>query len=240
MHLVILSDIHGNNVALQKVLENVGESMPQFVCLGDVAWGGPQPSEVVSEIRRLSCPVIMGNTDEFLIGKNTDKIQGRWKQVERWCNQTLSNDDRTFIRSYKPTVTVNLGGGDDDALCYHGSPRSNTEGILPTTPDTDIALMLRGHREKILIGGHTHSQMLRRSADRLIINPGSVGMPIEYTHDWTKKKNSPWAEFATIDQVDGNISVALNRVQYDFQELKEMITASDMPHRDWWIKDWRA
>jgi predicted phosphodiesterase len=179
----------------------------------------------------------MGNTDEFLIGRNVDRVKGRWKQVEGWCREVLSDDDRAFIRNFSPTVAMDLGDG-LDALCYHGSPRSNTEGIFPETADAKIAQMFRGYREKILVGGHTHSQMVRRFADRLILNPGSVGLPFEITGKGTKR-NPPWAEFATVDQDNDRLTVTLRRVGYDVRELQDAITASEMPHRDWWSKDWK-
>jgi predicted phosphodiesterase len=65
--LALVSDIHGNDVALQAVvreLERLG--VERAICLGDVAEGGPQPAEVLNRLARLGWPVILGNEDAFL------------------------------------------------------------------------------------------------------------------------------------------------------------------------------
>lgn len=67
MRIALLSDIHGNLVALERVLqERAQEPIDQVVCLGDVAARGPQPHEVIGRLRQLDCPVILGNTDAWL------------------------------------------------------------------------------------------------------------------------------------------------------------------------------
>src|SRR5258705_12510091 len=66
--LALVSDIHGNDVALAAVvaeLERLG--IDQVVCLGDTAQGGPQPSEVLDRLAALDWPVVLGNRDAFLL-----------------------------------------------------------------------------------------------------------------------------------------------------------------------------
>ena len=38
-----------------------------MVCLGDAIQGGPQPAQVVSRLKELACPVVMGNADAWLL-----------------------------------------------------------------------------------------------------------------------------------------------------------------------------
>jgi hypothetical protein len=53
MRLALLSDIHGNFIALDAVLADVKrERVEQIVCLSDVAFNGPQPREVNGKIHR--------------------------------------------------------------------------------------------------------------------------------------------------------------------------------------------
>jgi len=65
MKLALISDIHGNCVALDEVLAGVAGA--DIVCLGDVVQGGPQPAGVLARLRKLGCPVIMGNADDWLL-----------------------------------------------------------------------------------------------------------------------------------------------------------------------------
>jgi predicted phosphodiesterase len=238
LHLVVLSDIHGNYLALRKVLDDVRGKGSTFVCLGDVAWGGPQPLEVLQELRELACPVVMGNTEDFLLGRRTEKLESHQKDLERWCSEILSDEDRVFIGGFKPTVSLDLDCG-LSMLCYHGSPRSNREGIYATTSDAKIERILKRHHEGIFAGGHTHSQMVRRFRDRLIINPGSVGQPFEYRGKWAVKI-LPRAEYAVVDCVSGRLSVAMKRIDYGLDELRGAVAASDMPNKESWLRNWRG
>ncbi len=68
MRLALISDIHGNNVALEAVLTAIStQNITQVICLGDVASTGPQPCEVIKRLREIGCPVVMGNMDVWLL-----------------------------------------------------------------------------------------------------------------------------------------------------------------------------
>src|SRR5580704_4189608 len=68
MRIALISDIHGNYLALEHVLEDArAAGVDRFACLGDVATLGPRPGEVVRKLRELQCPVILGNHDDFLL-----------------------------------------------------------------------------------------------------------------------------------------------------------------------------
>ena len=62
-------------------------------------------------------------------------------------------------------------------LCFHGSPHSFSDWIFATTPDEELERDVRRRRRALLVGGHTHLQMLRRFGQSVIVNPGSVGQP---------------------------------------------------------------
>ena len=72
MRLAIISDIHGNLVALQTVLADIETArVDQIVCLGDVAANGAQPRDVIEKMRALGCPMVRGNTDEWFLAPQT-------------------------------------------------------------------------------------------------------------------------------------------------------------------------
>ena len=72
MRVAVLSDMHGNCLALDAVLDDLaGEGIDQFVCLGDAIQGGPQPAETVARLRELSLPVVIGNADDYLLNGAT-------------------------------------------------------------------------------------------------------------------------------------------------------------------------
>jgi predicted phosphodiesterase len=122
-------------------------------------------------------------------------------------------------------------------LCFHGSPRSNTEGIEATTPDALLAQMLGGHGAAVLAGGHTHAPFIRRYGQSLLLNPGSVGLPYESTEDGVR--NPPWAEYGIVEWHAGALSVELRRVPIDVDIVVYAALRSGMPHAEWWASGWR-
>lgn len=68
MPVAIISDIHGNLIALDAVLNAIAaRKIQQIICLGDVAATGPQPREVIARLKQINCPVVMGNMDDWLL-----------------------------------------------------------------------------------------------------------------------------------------------------------------------------
>jgi predicted phosphodiesterase len=236
----IISDIHGNLSAFDAVLADLkAAGINRLICLGDVAATGPQPREVMERLRALNCPVVMGNADEWLLNPElsptADEDTRRFEAIDQWCFSQLLPADLDFLRTFRPTIEIGLGGG-SGLIAYHGSPRSNTEQIRATLPDEALETALAGSRTDVLAGGHTHVQMIRRYQQSLILNPGSIGLPYEQVGD--DIRNPPWAEYAVIEAEAQHLSVTLKRVLYDVSPTIEAAKAGGMPHADWWIKGW--
>ncbi|MEW5988419.1 MAG: metallophosphoesterase family protein [Chloroflexota bacterium] len=242
MRVAILSDIHGNLVALEAVLSELAcEPIDQVVCLGDVAVLGPQPRQVVGRLRDLNCPVVMGNTDAWVLNpwphETRDEDSVRVKEVEEWCAAQLTAADLDTLRTFQPTIEIALGG-DATLLGYHGSPHSYHDVMRVTTPDEEIGRMVGGRRATVMAGGHTHRPMLRRFETATLINPGSVGLPFEVQPGGGRPRNPTWAEYAVVTWQDGRLSVDFRRVPYDLAELQAAVRATNMPHAEWWLQDW--
>jgi predicted phosphodiesterase len=232
--LAIISDIHGNLICLNTILVEIEQhGVDQIICLGDVAASGPQPQECLARLEEIDCPVVMGNTDEWLLNpqRNTN-AKGKTAQIEEidlWCAAQLGENERAFIRLFAHTQTITLEDG-VTLLGYHGSPRSNLEGIHPDTPEEEIIDMIGEHKALIMAGGHTHNQMMRHVRDKIIINCGSVGLPCE--KDAAGNFQTPhWAEFALVAYSSGRVSIDLRRIPVDVETNIAAIQASAMPHK---------
>ena len=58
--------------------------------------------------------------------------------------------------------------------------------------------MFEGFEAPVLVGGHTHLQMLRRFGPSVIVNPGSVGQP--FSQWWPRQiRVAHWAEYGVIE-----------------------------------------
>jgi predicted phosphodiesterase len=243
MRIGLIADIHGNWVALEMVLaELTRERVDQIVCLGDVAVLGPEPAAVMARLRELGCPVVMGNTDAWLLDGSPagdDPDSRRMAALTIWCRDRLGVADLAAVRSFQPTVTVALDAA-RQLLCCHGSPRSFDDVIAATTPDAEVADMLAGHSAAILAGGHTHVQLLRRQGELQIVNAGSVGLPGVGPGGPRLSVNRQvrWAEYAVLEVGWAQQRIELRRVPLDVATMREALRRSGMPEAEWWLGKW--
>ena len=240
MRLGLISDIHGNLLALEAVLAELErEELDRLVCLGDVV-AGPRANEALARIRDLECPVIMGNWDAWSVDgmpKPTTPVEEKLYAIGAYWAERLGDDDRDFIRSFVPRFELE-GEPGQTLLCFHGSPNSFDDWIVATTPDEAVAAMLVGFRAPVLAGGHTHLQMVRRYQDSLFVNPGSVGLPFGL---WSPEdvRIAPRAEYAILSSSDGRLAVDLRRTTYDVEAHLRGGLESGMPFADWWAASWQ-
>ncbi len=241
MKIALISDIHGNGVALDAALDDIErQQVDQIICLGDVVEFGPQPVEATRRVQALNCPVIMGNTDDWILnGFPGDIPQGLDESdtIFHWCAAQLSEDDLRFLRTFQATLSFTIGS--KNGLCFHGSPRSNREKIVASTPDTELEPMFAGCEATILIGGHTHLQLQRRWQDRIILNPGSIGVPLaREVNSGEPRRYHPQAEYAILSDQNGVFSIEFRQVPYALNILREITLGSGMPYAEWWIGNW--
>ncbi len=239
-----MSDIHGNLVALKTVVTALRKQrVDRVVCLGDVAATGPQPRQTISLLKELSWPCVLGNTDESLAGPEpadyagmavTEDDRRRMQALDRWTREQLRDSDKRFLSAFKPTMTV--GKGRSSILCYHGSPRSNKEGIPPTTEDSKLREIFGLRDAAFYAGGHTHTPMVRRFGGSFVINPGSVGLPVRRGPSG-EAKNPAWAEYAILS-TGVEMGVELLRKEYSLRSLAKSVEESGMPEPSWWLADW--
>jgi predicted phosphodiesterase len=241
MRVGFISDIHGNLFALEPVLADLERrNVDRIVCLGDVCFG-PQAHECLARVRELGCPVILGNWDSWSIEgfpPPDDPVGVMLYEIGAWWATLLDDGDKAFVRTFVPTLDVETSDG-TVMHCFHGSPRSFSDWIFSTTADDDLERMFAGVEAPILVGGHTHLQMVRRFGRTVIVNPGSVGQP--FAQWWPKTiRVAPWAEYGVVEAGDGRLEVELRRVPIDVQALLSFCRESGMPHAQWWVDSWSA
>lgn len=232
MRLAVVSDIHGNALALQTVLDDLARHpCDQIICLGDAIQGGAQPAETVRLLRELGCPVVMGNADDWLltgVDSGAEPVSPEQMAVRDWSLSQLSNDDRSYIARFAATVTVDLPDG-LRLLAFHGSPASYDHVILPSTPDEEVDAYLGPYAGSILCGGHTHLQQIRRIGLLFFFNPGSVGLAYSHRQTESAFRADPWAEYAVLTEDTGSLSLEFRRVPLDIERLIAIVRASARP-----------
>lgn len=236
MRIALISDIHGMDMAFAAVVEDMQrQRVDQLICLGDVATLGPQPGAVIARLQTLACPCIMGNHEELLFDEqllHTATSVPMVRESLEWCVQQLTASELAFLQSFQPVLTVPLDTS-ASLLCFHGSPQSNLDILLATTPAEAVDALLAGTTATVLAGGHTHIQMLRQHKGLMLVNPGSVGRPFAALAYQGTPRLLPWAEYAIVHWHQGALSVGLRRVPLDLDTLTRTIMASTLPMRAW-------
>lgn len=246
MQIALISDIHGNTVALDAVLAEIRAMGSDLVvvCLGDIATGGPDPGGAVDRIAELGCISVRGNTDAGAvdmpvwwreptsIGLPADAVPGM--EITVWAADRLTDEQQAFLAHLPVTASVDLGPA-GQLLAFHGSPRSLDELITAMTPAEDLDEMFAGTSASVLAGGHTHVALTRRHAGRTILNPGSVGMPFSDYGYAGGVAGLDHAEYAIVT-VDGTrLHVEHRQLEVDANRLARSVARSEMPHAEWWI-----
>jgi putative phosphoesterase len=236
MHLAVISDMHGNCFALDRVLHDIRrQGIEQIVCLGDALQGGAQPAQTLERLRELNCPVVMGNADAWLItGQETsphEQVNEQQLAVRAWSLTQLSENDVAFVRQFPPTIEMTLEAG-QKLLCFHGSPASFDDIILPDTSDDTVRSLLGGNDATLLTGGHTHTQQLRRVGNAWYFNPGSVSLAYNWELSKEGLRVDPWADYAIISTEGESFGITFRHVPFDVNELARIIRASGRPYAE--------
>jgi predicted phosphodiesterase len=232
MRVALISDLHGNAVALEAVLQDIVRvGVDRTVCLGDTATLGPSPTAVLSRLRDLQIPCIEGNHDAFLLQPELVQTYSQLPIITAavdWCRGELPSWAIEFVRTFVAGMDLDLGGGATLEL-FHGTPRSHMEDMLGTTPPEALEEMLGDKRAVVMAGGHTHIQMLRQYQGILLVNAGSVGAPFKEFVDHKPPTLMPYAEYATVEAAAGGVQVTLRRVAVDKRAMWQAAVASSNP-----------
>ncbi len=173
----------------------------------------------------------MGNSDAFLLDPALTEEQSTERQLEvrDWTFAQLPDDLVDFMRSFEPTVELDLDGL--RLLCFHGTPRSYEEPVLPHEPPDPFD----GTGADVLAGGHLHVPQLRRVGDALYVNPGSVGLGYDHLQPDNDFRFDPWASYAILD----GGTVEFHRVPFDVEEFAHVTRASGLPFGDEGLWGWQ-
>lgn len=192
MRYAILSDVHANLEALNRVIDDaLSNGVEKFICLGDVVGYGPMPQETISRLRRISAEVVAGNHDDAVSGRMPaeDFIDIAGEAVERH-RSAISSADLQWLKSLAYTVRT------DDFLAVHGEV-SSPEEFLYIENESDAARTFSSTDAQLVFVGHTHLPGIFLTGNsgavykidpvdfaveegkRYIVNPGSVGYPRE-------------------------------------------------------------
>jgi putative phosphoesterase len=168
--IACLYDVHGNLPALEAVLADLGEA-DRYILGGDYALMGAWPAETVARLRELEPAIwIRGNADRWLADP-PEQLQ----EAVAFARGELGAALAAELAALPETAE------DGDMLICHASSVSDLRGIPPEPSDEDAEL-LEGVTASRLLFGHTHVAFRRVAGVIELVNPGSVGIPLDGDH----------------------------------------------------------
>ncbi len=235
MRVLIISDIHANQVALETVLAQAAGGYEAVWCLGDLVGYGPNPNECVDLVRGLPGLVcLVGNHDKAVLGEiDLNVFNGDARSAIVWSQSVITPGTLDYLRALPAREQQG------DYTLAHGSPRQPVwEYILDRFIAQDNMAVFT---TPFCLVGHTHMPVLYRQTgphgevqeeapnyksarslrgERVIINPGSVGQP---------RDNNPDAAYAVLDTASDLWE--FRRVPYDLFATQSRMRAAHLPER---------
>ena len=179
--LAILADIHGNLPALQAVMADMTQfQFDHVVVVGDVVNWGPHSAEVMEIVTREGWTVIRGNNELYLLEYNTPRQPAHWKTYDLlpWLYEQLQGRWHSYLALWPDELSLRFP--DAPAVrVFHGAPGNPWQSLHPLMTDAEVGSLLVGVTEHTILAGHSHLAMSRRVGPWHIINPGSVGVPLD-------------------------------------------------------------
>jgi len=199
--LGLLYDIHGNVPALEAVLADAKRAgVDRWLLGGDYGTPSPWPLETLARLRELDDATwIRGNGERWLREPPMDRPEVM--QSYELFTGGLPEEAVDWLYALPERAEI------DGVLYVHGSPLSDVESFAPQ-PQEGEARMLAGVRDRIVVFGHSHQQFTRPGPDgTTLLNPGSVGMPLD------SDVRAAWATWA------GDFE--FRRTEYDVQRAAD-------------------
>ena len=222
MRLAVLSDVHGNRLALEAVLDDIArQGCDLTVNLGDMVSGPLEPGRCADLLIDADFPTVRGNHDRWLAER--DKLD----TIDRHVRPQLAARHLDWFAALPGTLTV----GADIFVC-HGTPTSDTTPWLDawwtgrdtTLPDeAAVSAEADGLDFPLLLCGHTHlARAVRLRDGRLIVNPGAVGLQTVH--------GLPDARYAVVERRNGQWSTTFRAVPYDHDAAARQAEANGFAH----------
>ena len=227
MRLAVISDIHGNDLALEAVLADIDAlGIRDIVNLGDHLSGPLNAARTADILIERAMPSIRGNHDRYLLTVDPSHMG----LSDRAAHDELQPRHREWLATLPATLVYK----NTFFLC-HATPENDEAywlealsagGIVHMAARSAIEAWADGIDYPVILCGHTHIQRAVRLSDgRLVINPGSVGCP-GYDDDQPVphkvEAGSPHARYAIIEQSAAGWGVTFRNVPYDWMAMSQL------------------
>ena len=229
MRIAIISDIHGNQIALDAVLEDLASqpAVDHLIVAGDLCLNGPCPRQVLESVQELHCPVLQGNVDAEVVTSAPDKGEKK-RSTAAWTREQIRPPGIQYLASLPFSHRVPNPDG-SDLFVVHANPLNLEDAIFPNASDSTLEHLLGGLEPTIgvLAFGHLHIAYTRVWRHLLLVDVGSSGLPRDEDHR---------ASYAILSWQDNGWEAEIRRVVYDVKAVVKQIKTSGMPNPEKRVK----
>lgn len=229
MRIAVISDIHGNQLALEAVLNDLAKqpTCDQLIIAGDLCLNGPRPREVLQLVQNLHCPVIQGNVDLEMVTQAPEKGEKK-RSVIGWTREQIGEAGIAYLAGLPFSYRVSYPEG-RDLLIVHANPLNLEDAIFPNAKDEELERLLNGLGAQVgaLVFGHLHIAYVRRWRGLLLVDVASCGAP---------RDEDRRAAYGILTWQKTCWEAEIRRVDYDLPTVLKQIKNSGMPNAEKRIK----
>lgn len=231
IQFAVISDIHGNIVALEEVLADIDRrGISKVYCLGDLVDFAPWSNEVVDLMREKGIPCLLGNHDERIAFDQPVTPLKHHDEVETENRLLAINHSKAHIRPdnkawlgglpYNIELQYRFDGVYKNILLVHASLESNDEYVYQDDAVAKVLPVLKERKVDALVMGHTHLSYVERLEGVTMVNCGSVGR---------SREADRMATYSILTIMDKGVEAEIVKLHYPIQKVANAIYESDIP-----------
>ena len=224
MKIALLSDIHGNSIALDAVLQDIARQggVDQYLILGDLAAIGFDPLGVLERVHSLpNLFIVRGNTDRYVVTgelpaptltdlQSNPALVTKFAEVNKsfaWTQGAIRSEDWfEWLELLPIEQRLTLPNG-TCLLAAHASPGTDDgRGIRPDTSEQELQSMVNNVDADLVCVGHNHAAFEHCIGGVHVVNPGSVSN--SFPPDLR-------ASYAILNATESGYHFEYRRVDYD-------------------------
>jgi len=240
MKIAVMSDVHGNMWAIEAVMNDIEKrGISVVINLGDCISGPLEPRLTAERLIETNVICVRGNNDRALI---LDIDENKKNNTYKYVKNSLSKNHIDWLKRM-PSAFIY----DNDIYACHGTPMSDKIYMLEEVSKNGVALKEEGKiaaylsniTQSVILCGHSHlPRTVYLNDGRIVVNPGSVGLPAysdssPIYHEMVS--GSPSAKYAVLSKNSTTWKVEHISLDYDWNSAANR--ARENERLDWaqWI-----
>lgn len=248
MRLAVLSDIHGNSIALDAVLADIRQQggVDAYWVLGDLVAFGYDPVGVLQRLAALpNASYVRGNTDRALLSDkyliptpeelaDTARLPRTVQLTQNlaWTIGALDHTPWHETLSALPLEQRLILEDGTRVLGVHASPgRDDGQGFHPLLSTAQLRDLLKDSAADLVFVGHTHWHMDVPVDATRVVNLGSLSLP--FPPDLR-------AKYSILQSGARSYQIEHRRVEYDRRAAMDAVERTRNPGREFILRSLRG